>query len=69
MRVKIDYTNWRGVRSTRLIQPIEIRFEENEWHKPAQWLLIAIDHSDRNYQEKGFAMKNIHSWEDDAQPR
>jgi len=58
--VMIDYTNWRGERSLRRVRPLQIDFENNEWHPETQWLLLAID------VEKGeprtFAMKNIHSW-------
>jgi predicted DNA-binding transcriptional regulator YafY len=42
-KVQIDYTNYRGERSLRTIEPLEIIFEENEFHKPAQWLLVAMD--------------------------
>lgn len=58
--VLIDYTNWRGERSTRRIIPLSIAFENNEWHPESQWLLEAVD------VEKGdvrtFAMQNIHCW-------
>lgn len=58
--VTIDYTNWRGIRSLRVIYPLGIAFENNEWHAETQWLLEAVD------VEKGeirtFALANIHSW-------
>lgn len=58
--VSIDYTNYRGERSIRTIRPDRIWFGENEYHKPAQWLL------DANDIEKGaartFALSDIHSW-------
>lgn len=62
MRVKIDYTNWQGERRIREIQPVEIKFEATKWHPEPQWILHAIDIDDPQYQEKGFAMKDIHSW-------
>ena len=58
--VVIDYTNWRDERSFRTIEPINIVFEENEYHKPAQWLVIAKDIEKDAL--RSFAMKNIHSW-------
>ena len=59
--VEIDYTNWEGKRRTRLIRPTGVLlFEENNYHKPAQWLLEALD-LDTNKIKK-FAVKDIHSW-------
>jgi predicted DNA-binding transcriptional regulator YafY len=58
--VLIDYTNWKGERSFRTIEPISISFEENEYHKPAQWLLLAMDLDKK--AERSFALKDIHSW-------
>ncbi len=63
MIVVIDYTNWRGERAMRRIQSISISFGSNQWHPQKQWLLTAIDHNDKNYSEKSFAMKDIHSWQ------
>ena len=58
--VKIDYTNWRGERRERMISPQRLVFGANQWHKTAQWLLVATDcQSDR---ERSFAVKDIHSW-------
>lgn len=59
-RVKIDYTNWRGERSKRTIQPFSIRFGVSEWHRIPQWLLTAWTDAGR----REFAMKDIHSWEE-----
>lgn len=59
--VRIDYTNWKGERSIRLVEPIRIVFEENQYHKPAQWLLVAIDLN--KGVERSFALKDIHSWD------
>jgi predicted DNA-binding transcriptional regulator YafY len=59
--VTIDYTNWKGERSTRRIHPLRIAFENNEWHHDTQWLLEAVDLT--KGQVRTFAMGNIHSWE------
>ena len=58
----IDYTNWRGKRSTRQIIPIRINFANNEYHTDTQWLLEAIDLNDADHKIKTFALKDIHSW-------
>ena len=58
--VIIDYTNWRGERRKRSIQPISIRYDSTEWHPEKQWLLTAMD---ENMVTKEFAMKDIHAWE------
>lgn len=58
--VLIDYTNWRGERSKRVIQPIRMFEGSSEWHPTTQHLLEALDCG------KGmiltFAMSGIHSW-------
>ena len=58
--VTIDYTNHRGERSIRRILPIEISFENNEWHHTTQWILYAVD-MDRG-EERTFALANVHEW-------
>lgn len=58
--VLIDYTNWRGERGRRRIQPLRIVFENNEWHPESQWLLEAVDVE--KGQERSFALAQIHSW-------
>lgn len=58
--VRIDYTNYRGERQIRIIRPLNIVFENNEWHPDTQWLLKAEDGEKR--QIRMFAMKDIHSW-------
>jgi predicted DNA-binding transcriptional regulator YafY len=60
-KVIIDYTNWRGERRTRTINPECIRFASSQWHTEEQWLLSASD-CDTN-EDREFAMKDIHSWE------
>jgi predicted DNA-binding transcriptional regulator YafY len=58
--VEIDYTNYRGRRSGRVVFPLHIWFGSDEYHADPQWLLDAFD------VEKGamrtFAMKDVHSW-------
>lgn len=58
--VEIDYTNHRGVRSTRRIVPYAISWENNEWHPETQWILEADD-IEKN-EVRSFACKDIHSW-------
>ena len=58
--VTIDYTNYRGERSTRKIVPKNIWFGKTEWHPEEQWLLDAIDIEKDAI--RNFAMKDIHSW-------
>lgn len=60
MKVIIDYTNWKGERSTRTILPIRIYWGSNEWHKENQWLLEAHDIDKKAV--RNFALKDIHSW-------
>lgn len=58
--VAIDYTNHRGERSIRVIQPRRIIWANSEWHPRTQWLLEAFDYGKKADRE--FAMENIHSW-------
>jgi predicted DNA-binding transcriptional regulator YafY len=59
--VEIDYTNWRGERSVRVVQPKAIFWGQNQWHPEPQWLLAATDPGKGN-ELRNFAMKDIHSW-------
>lgn len=58
--VRIDYTNWQGVRSTRRILPLSVVFGATEWHPEPQWLLHALDLDKQ--AERDFAMRDIHGW-------
>jgi len=58
--VVIEYTNYKGVRSTRTIEPKQLYFGSTNWHPEVQWLLAAFD-VEKN-EERTFAMKDIHSW-------
>lgn len=64
--VLIDYTNWRGERSTRRIRPLRIEFENSEWHPDTQWVLYAVDVE--KSAERAFAIRDIHSWEPAQRP-
>jgi hypothetical protein len=55
----IDYTNYRGERDIRYITELSMIFEENEYHKPAQWLIKAYDSSKNAWRT--FAVNDIHS--------
>lgn len=59
-KVVIDYTNWKGVRRERVVEPVSIVFSHSPWHPETQWLLEAIDAEDG--VAKHFAMRDIHSW-------
>ena len=55
----IDYTNWRGVRGTRVIVPQRLFFGVTEHHPVPQWLLDARD-LDKG-EMRTFALKDIHN--------
>jgi predicted DNA-binding transcriptional regulator YafY len=61
-QVIIDYTNWRGERSERRVNPVSLWYGKTEWHPEEQWLLAAFDMRDGEAYMKDFAMKDIHSW-------
>lgn len=58
--VVIDYTNWRGERSTRTIIPQELIYSSNNYHPEPQYLLVAWDVE--KDAERTFAFNDIHSW-------
>jgi 8-oxo-dGTP diphosphatase len=58
--VEIDYVNWKGEQSTRVIRPREFYFGPNKWHPGNQWLLDATDIAKDDIRT--FAMKDIHGW-------
>ena len=59
-QVLIDYTNYKGERRSRIVVPKKIRFMETPHHKPAQWVLDALD-LEKN-AIRSYALKDIHSW-------
>lgn len=60
-QARIDYTNYRGERATRLIEPKEIVWGSTSLHTTEQWLLVA--HDIEKGKERTFTMSTIHSWE------
>jgi predicted DNA-binding transcriptional regulator YafY len=58
--VVIDYTNWKGVRGTRTIEPLRMYWGRTNYHPESQWLLNAYDPVKK--EVRIFAMKDIHSW-------
>jgi hypothetical protein len=54
---EMDYTNHKGVRSTRHLVPKVLCFGSNTWHPEPQWLLEAYDtdkHTVRTFALNGF---------------
>lgn len=62
-QVDVDYTNYRGERRGRRIEPVDgqLQFNYNEYHSEPQWLIIALDITGDGTL-KTFAMAQIHSW-------
>jgi predicted DNA-binding transcriptional regulator YafY len=58
--VYILYTNHRGERAVRHIQPLEVFFGVSEYHTERQWLLFAYDIDKKDM--RNFAMRDIHMW-------
>lgn len=65
-QVYIDYTNYRGERSVRLIQPLPdgLFFGSNKYHPEKQWLLRAVDVKKKALRT--FALGSLHGWEVNA---
>jgi hypothetical protein len=65
-QVFIDYTNYRGERSVRLIQPLVdgMYWGSNEYHPTEQWLLRAIDVEKKALRT--FAVRDIHGFDVNA---
>ena len=58
--VLIDYTNHRGERAVRCVEPYTIHFGSNEWHPEPQWLMRALDVVKGELRD--FAVKDIARW-------
>lgn len=58
--VLIEYTNYRGERRWWRIRPVNVAFENSEWHPDTQWILHAVDVEMAANRE--FAMKDILAW-------
>lgn len=59
--VVIDYTNHRGERMKRLVEPVRLHWGATEWHPEPQFFLRAYDSQKRALRD--FAVKNIHGVE------
>ena len=58
----LDYTNWRGVRSTRKVLPQQIAYMESEYHPGGpQLMLVALDIEKNSVRH--FPLNAIHSWD------
>ena len=57
--VRLDYTNWRGIRKTYIILPLRLQYTSNQWHN-LQWLLVALDVEKQRVST--FSLKTVHSW-------
>jgi hypothetical protein len=55
--LEFAYTNWRGERSNRRVQPIRLYHGSTEWHPDPQWLLEAVD-LDKG-EVRAFAVKDM----------
>lgn len=59
--IAIDYTNWRGERRWRIVEPTgQMKFESTEYHPTPQWIMYAKDLV--KGEVRGFAMCDIHRW-------
>lgn len=57
--IEVDYTNWRGVRTDRRIQPLRVYHGSNEWHSEEQLLVEAMD--GEKHEVRTFSVSGIHS--------
>lgn len=58
--VQIDYTNHRGERAVRWIQPTRRWWGTTDYYPEPQWLIDATDVSKQ--EPRTFAEKGIHQW-------
>lgn len=59
--VKLDYTNWKGIRETRRVVPLgTMEFKSNDFHKEPTWLMRVFDLDKMAIRD--YAMKDVHSW-------
>lgn len=59
-QVNINYTNYRGIRSSRVVVPTQVWFGSTVYHDDEQWLLDAYDVGKK--QDRTFAINDVHSW-------
>lgn len=57
--MKIVYTNYKGSTDERSIEPIYIRFEENNPYHGKWFILNAYDYDKKDFRD--FALKDIHN--------
>lgn len=56
----VDYTNWKGVRSVRRIQPLSLWYGVSEFHDGEQWFIRALDLDRDDRPMRDFALGGIH---------
>ena len=57
-QITINYTNWKGATSDRVVVPIKVWFGKTEWHTDEQWFLTA--HDITKQEDRDFALRAIH---------
>lgn len=55
--VKFVYRNWKGEIADRLVTPIDMIFDVNDFHDDAQWFLVAYDQKKKAI--RNFAIQDI----------
>lgn len=60
--VEIEYTNWKGERSTRLIYVYQFYWGVSEYHPTPGYLIHGWDLEKQ--ATRTFSMKGIHSWKE-----
>ncbi len=58
--VAIVYTNYKGVKAARVINPVKLWYGKTEYHPVRQWLLEAWDVEKK--AKRNFATCHIESW-------
>ena len=56
--IKLNYRNWKGIRSKRRVIPIKLEYKSTEYHPEIQWILIGFDIGKQDI--RSFAIKDIH---------
>ncbi len=49
--IRLDYRNYRGLRTYRVISPVGVWFGFTEWHPQPQWLLHAYDWGKEDFRD------------------
>jgi predicted DNA-binding transcriptional regulator YafY len=58
--VVMHYRNWRGSESVRVIMPLSMEFEANDFHPIEQWFVVGFCFD--KMARRHFAMKDIIHW-------